>query len=114
MSHDRKNFIAIDEKFTCEHCHRKVPPLGRGYRNHCPFCLYSLHVDAKIPGDRASSCRGLMKPMGLEKGSRKGYLGMDVVHECEKCGKRIKNLLDEGDEWQKIPPQLVREPKTFD
>ncbi|WDF05905.1 RNHCP domain-containing protein [Shouchella hunanensis] len=31
------------------------------YRNHCPFCLYSKHQDI-IPGDRASTCGGLMEP----------------------------------------------------
>ena len=102
MTQRRKNFITRDRDkgFTCQNCHREVPPLGRSYRNHCPFCLYSFHVDAEVPGDRASPCHGLMKPIGLESGSRKGYLGMDIVHECERCGKRIKNLLDEGDAWQ--------------
>lgn len=119
MPHHRKNFIARDDGFTCQNCQRKVPPLrqskntrGKSYRNHCAFCLYSLHVDAEVPGDRASPCRGLMKPIGLESGSRKGYLGMDVVHECVKCGKRIKNLLDEGDEWEAIKKGLTNKPKS--
>lgn len=102
MNQNRKNFIAKDEGFTCLNCGKKIPPLGRSYRNHCKFCLYSLHVDREIPGDRASNCHGLMKPISLESGSRKGYLGMDVIHECEKCGKRIKNLLNEGDSWENI------------
>ena len=53
-----------------------------GYRNHCPFCLYSLHVDRR-PGDRASHCRALMEPIALEYRPSKGYV---VVHRCLRCG----------------------------
>ncbi|MDP2624655.1 MAG: RNHCP domain-containing protein [Candidatus Peregrinibacteria bacterium] len=102
MSQDRKNFISRDERFTCEQCQKTVEPLGRGCRNHCPFCLHSKHVDKEIPGDRESECGGLMVPIGLESGSRKGYLGFDVLHECKKCGKQIKNLLAEDDQWEII------------
>lgn len=102
MGHIRKNFIAIDEGFTCKKCGKGVEPLGKGYRNHCAFCLYSLHVDKEIPGDRASPCGGLMAPLRFESGSRKGYLGFDVVHRCERCGKEIRNLLDEGDAWERV------------
>ena len=36
---------------------RTVVPEGAGsnHRNHCPNCLYSLHVDIE-PGDRESEC----------------------------------------------------------
>ena len=102
MSHQRKNFIHRDESFTCEHCKKPVKALGRGCRNHCPHCLYSLHVDDQVPGDRQSSCNGLMKPLSLEAGSRKGYLGYDILHECTHCGKQIKNILAEDDNWEKI------------
>ncbi|MGZ3642547.1 MAG: RNHCP domain-containing protein [Ktedonobacteraceae bacterium] len=26
------------------------------FQNGCPFCLYSLHVDDRKPGDRMSTC----------------------------------------------------------
>ena len=43
--------------FTCLHCGRQVLPLTNGsFRDHCPFCLYSLHVDEEV-GDRMSGCR---------------------------------------------------------
>ena len=45
------NFTEIDEEFICENCGRKVEPLGYSCRNHCPYCLYSKHVDIN-PGDR--------------------------------------------------------------
>lgn len=58
-------------------------PLKNGsYRNHCPYCLFSLHVDHK-PGDRNNQCKGLMRPIGIRHSSKKG---IQIVHECTKCG----------------------------
>lgn len=58
-------------------------PLTNGsYRNHCPACLYSKHVDI-VPGDRAATCRGRMRPLRLEHRSGKGQV---VVHRCLRCG----------------------------
>lgn len=68
--------------FICEHCHEEIAPLTNGsYRNHCPFCLHSKHVDI-IPGDRASACGGIMKPVGLTYKSKKGW---QILHECLSC-----------------------------
>lgn len=69
--------------FTCAHCGGTVPPLTNGsYRNHCPYCLYSVHVD-RVPGDRASGCGGLMRPVAL-----RGRPGRhpQLLHGCERCG----------------------------
>ena len=45
------------ESFTCKVCGRLVTPEGAGssHRNHCPYCLSSLHVDIE-PGDRCRRC----------------------------------------------------------
>lgn len=57
--------------FQCEKCGTEVQPLTNGsYRNHCPICLYSKHMDDK-PGDRLSKCGGLMKLMGLDYSAKK-------------------------------------------
>ena len=42
--------------FRCHHCRADVPEDAPGTRNrnHCPFCLWSRHVDIE-PGDRAAS-----------------------------------------------------------
>jgi hypothetical protein len=65
------------------HCGAAVEALQNGsYRNHCPVCLYSLHVDER-PGDRASSCGGLMEPVAVDYRSAKGFM---VVHRCLRCG----------------------------
>ena len=78
--------------FICEYCGREVLPLSNGsYRNHCPFCLYSKHVDKKI-GDRSEKCGGLMKPVGLSYKSGKGY---QIVHRCLKCGVEKVNKIAE-------------------
>ncbi|MEA3355152.1 MAG: RNHCP domain-containing protein [Patescibacteria group bacterium] len=79
-----KHFIKIKEDFTCEHCGHKVT--GTGYTNHCPNCLYSKHVDLKIPGDRKSTCLGLMKPISSQLKSGKFIL----FHQCLKCQKISK------------------------
>lgn len=58
-----------------------------GYRNHCPHCLYSKHVDV-IPGDRANPCQGLMRPIAVEYLPQKGWM---IVHQCTKCGHQGRN-----------------------
>lgn len=85
-----------DETFMCRHCGHAVSrhPSGSA-RNHCPKCLYSLHVDRDFPGDRQSRCEGLMRPIGTDW--RKGK-GLVIVHECLLCGKKIVNILADDDE----------------
>ena len=61
-----KKFNMIDESFICENCGKKVTKLGYTARDHCPYCLYSKHLDIN-PGDRECTCHGLMKPIGIEK-----------------------------------------------
>ena len=79
--------------FRCEHCGREVAPLTNGsYRNHCPFCLYSKHVDV-LPGDRMSECGELMKPVGLRY---KGGKGFQIVHICLRCGHESVNKVAEN------------------
>ncbi|MBQ3126333.1 MAG: RNHCP domain-containing protein [Clostridia bacterium] len=77
-----KRFRKNDSAFICAHCGAEVAPLGYSSRNHCPVCLWSLHLDEN-PGDRASDCGGQMRPIRVEPDPRKGYV---IVHKCEKCG----------------------------
>ena len=81
--------------FACACCGADVPPLQNGsYRNHCPFCLHSLHVDV-FPGDRANDCHGLLEPVGADYSGKKGWV---VVHRCRRCGevRRNKAALDDA------------------
>jgi hypothetical protein len=96
--HGRRNFLgAGNDEFTCLVCGTQVLPLRNGsFRSHCPECLWSRHVD-DVPGDRASSCGGLMEPIALE-GSAAG--GWSVVHACRRCGARKRNRTAEDDPRQ--------------
>jgi hypothetical protein len=75
---------------VCEHCGALVK--GRGYTDHCPNCLYSKHVDVN-PGDRASSCGGLMRPVGVYH-NRKSFI---IAYECEKCHAKKNVIAASGD-----------------
>lgn len=89
-------FIARQEHFICIHCGSDVAPLEHGsYRNHCPACLYSMHVDKDGPGDRASTCLGPMRPDHLDQDGKKGWI---IIHICMKCGKTIPNKAAEDDQ----------------
>ena len=88
MSRDQEN-----TGFTCEQCGRLVAPVTNGsYRNHCPHCLFSKHVDL-VPGDRRNKCGGLMKPVGIQYKSGKGY---QVIHRCLRCGENSVNRVAEN------------------
>jgi len=77
-----------NQPFTCRECGAEVQPLrGGGYRNHCPACLCSLHVDVN-PGDRANDCGGVMEPVGAELTGKKGWV---IVHRCRRCGEVRRN-----------------------
>ncbi len=101
-------FIARNDPFICEHCGKQVKPIryGGSYRNHCPFCLYSKHVDAKIPGDRANPCGGLMAPMGVTSRRTGEYV---LAHRCEKCGFERLNRVA-GDDNPDLLSKLAGEP----
>ena len=93
----------------CLHCLKEVPindTMGVINRNHCPFCLYSLHVD-KQAGDRQETCQGLMKPIGLsfkrspnKYGSDKGELML--IHQCERCKQISINRIAADDQTSLI------------
>lgn len=77
-----------NQPFECVVCGASVPPLeGGGYRNHCPYCLHSLHVDVN-PGDRASDCGGVLEPVAVESSGKKGWV---IVHRCRRCGEVSRN-----------------------
>lgn len=99
MSHTRKKFIHRNETFDCLQCgfHNEKHP--ESCRNHCRKCLYSRHVDDAVPGDRASTCHGLMEPIGIDYSGKKGQM---IVHECLTCGKKMKNMVAQDDDLDAI------------
>jgi hypothetical protein len=92
----RRNFIRKKEDFECLNCGQKIA--GSGYTNHCPNCLYSKHVDLNVPGDRANSCGGLMKPISIAKKGDE-YI---ILHRCLKCGTERKNKSAKSDNFDQI------------
>jgi len=95
----RKNFIAINEEFICQNCGHKNSKLKGSYRNHCQNCLYSLHVDKDLPGDRLSGCKSLMMPFSADQSGKKGWI---ISHKCLKCGKIISNLFADDDNFDNL------------
>ena len=92
-----KRFNMIDEEFTCINCGNKVNKLNTTARDHCNNCLYSIHVDIN-PGDRLNPCKGLLKPIGIEK-YRDTY---KIIYKCQKCGMLHKNIMASDDNMDKI------------
>ena len=94
------------ENFKCEHCGLMVA--GDGYTNHCPACLWSMHVD-NDPGDRKNPCGGLMEPLGIIK-NRKDTA---ILHRCTKCLTKKKNRLNPNDDME-IVARLSAVPLKID
>ena len=84
---ETKRFTKNDSGFVCKACGKSVEPLGYTSRNHCPFCLSSLHVDI-LPGDRQNPCGGIMRAVHAEPDARRGYI---LYQKCEKCGTIGRN-----------------------
>lgn len=92
-----KRFNMIDESFVCENCGNFVNPLNYSARDHCPFCLYSKHVDI-MPGDRANNCCGLLEPIKIEK-FKNTY---KIIYKCQKCHQEHKNIMATDDDINAI------------
>jgi len=92
-----KKFRHLDEAFICENCNKHVEKLVYTSRDHCPFCLYSKHVDI-YPGDRTNNCQGMLKPIGIEKFKDT----FKIVYKCEKCNEIHKNIMANDDNMDLI------------
>ena len=99
-----KKFYMLDEEFICENCHKKVEKLNYTARDHCPYCLYSKHVDIN-PGDRSNECKGLLKPIDIEK-YKDTY---KIIYKCEKCNELHKNIIANDDNMDKIIELTVKD-----
>lgn len=89
------------EEFRCRHCKIFVGtvPSGGRYRNHCPFCLYSRHVDGRRPGDRASFCGASMAPIGAFVRPNGEHV---LVHRCLGCGCERYNRIAGDDDFDVV------------
>lgn len=83
--------------FICKHCKRTVieGTPGTRHRNHCPFCLWSHHLDERI-GDRKSACYGQMEPIAIWV---KDDGEWSIVHRCKSCGvSRLNRIAGDDNE----------------
>ncbi|WP_275462308.1 RNHCP domain-containing protein [Streptomyces noursei] len=78
--------------FRCVGCRLDVSldAPGTTHRNHCPNCLASLHVDRRIPGDRAATCRGRMEALSMSVRPDGEWM---IIHHCLSCGELSANRI---------------------
>ena len=81
--------------FTCANCGECVTSESAGaeHRNHCPRCLWSVHLDHE-PGDRSACCGGQMEPVAVwvRKGDE-----WAIIHRCRECGDFHSNRIAADD-----------------
>ena len=99
----------INESFTCIWCGGVVPTASKTCRNHCPYCFTSLHVDGDIPGDRSSTCHGIMKPINYEIRNWE----MKILFKCTKCGKLHRNKRAVDDNIDKLINEVAKNKESF-
>ena len=98
--------------FRCAHCGGWVSSLsllsGVQNRNHCPYCLWSCHLDLFAAGDRLSACKAPMRPIGrtLKRNRNKYQAGpggeLMLIHECEDCRALSINRIAADDDLETI------------
>ncbi len=95
------------DSFRCRQCLRMVGArsLGTRHRNHCPCCLWSLHVDRNA-GDRSHDCNGKMEPIAVEVRPDGEWA---LVHRCLTCTALKSNRIA-GDDNEFVLMSLASKP----
>ena len=98
--------------FKCAHCHGIVSSAqllsGVHNRNHCPYCLWSCHLDLYAAGDRLSACKAPMRPIGLTMKTGRNKYQRDargelmLVHQCSGCQTLSINRIAADDDSETI------------
>lgn len=93
-------------EWTCGHCRRTVGAAAPGTenRNHCPYCLWSVHVDNR-PGDRKAFCKGAMEPITVWVRDGEWV----IIHRCTTCGSLHANRIA-GDDNEALLLSLAVRP----
>ncbi|NJL31251.1 MAG: RNHCP domain-containing protein [Phycisphaerales bacterium] len=96
-----------EKGFNCVRCRQWVSlqSYGTRHRNHCPYCLWSRHLDEQA-GDRQCACRSPMEPIGIEV---RGDGEWALIHRCRGCGLIRTNRIA-GDDHELSLLQLVLRP----
>jgi ribosomal protein S27AE len=102
----------FDGGFRCGHCQAYISTdillSGVQNRNHCPYCLWSRHLDLYEAGDRLAACKAGMQPIGLTlKQTRKKYGWSQhgelmIIHLCTDCGKLSINRMAADDDLERV------------
>jgi hypothetical protein len=105
--------IDSNSDFKCLHCQGYVSAAawlaGVQNRNHCPYCLWSRHLDLFEAGDRLAACKAPMRPVGLTlKRSRNKYAPVSggelmLVHLCTDCFRISINRIAADD----VPEAII-------
>lgn len=98
--------------FRCAHCQVIVSSAhllsGVNNRNHCPYCLWSCHLDLFAAGDRLSACKVPMKPIGVTmKKSKNKYQRerrgeLMLIHQCVECKALSINRIAADDDSMRV------------
>jgi len=93
-------------EWSCAHCRRTVNAAAPGTenRNHCPYCLWSIHVDNR-PGDRKAFCKGTMEPIAVWVRDGEWV----IIHRCTTCGSLHANRIA-GDDNEALLLSLAVRP----
>jgi len=86
------------DAFRCRHCHQEIgcDAPGTAHRNHCPLCLWSMHVDER-PGDRRAGCGGGMEPIAIWVRPLGEW---SIVHRCGSChAVRVNRVAGDDSEF---------------
>ena len=108
--------------FKCAHCHTIVSSAhmlsGVNNRNHCPYCLWSCHLDLYAAGDRLSACKAPMKPIGLTMKTGRNKYQRDargelmLIHQCAECRTLSINRIAADDDSETVMA-VFQESLTF-
>jgi DNA-directed RNA polymerase subunit RPC12/RpoP len=101
-----------DADFRCIYCRQHVSSVtilsGVNNRNHCPYCLWSRHLDLHKAGDRLAACKEKMRPIGLTfKRTPKKYAQetcgeLMLIHLCIECGQVSINRIAADDDVETV------------
>ena len=99
-AHNKPSFL------KCRHCGREfsLDAPGTRHRNHCPWCLWSLHLD-NTPGDREADCRGSMEPAAIALRDDGEWM---LVHQCRSCGTVHMNRIAGDDDERALLALAIR------
>ena len=109
---DRWGKRSSEDVFLCRYCQAHVYTQtifsAVQHRNHCPYCLWSRHVDLLQAGDRLSACKASMEPIGLTVKQRQNKYGsgrggeLMLLHRCKNCNKLSINRIAADDLTERL------------